>query len=931
MITWTRKIVSTFPPLLLLLACMYPPLFGASPVILLVADDGGYAEFGFQQPFVSKAIEFKTPHLDALAGESIVFPQGYVSGTVCSPTRAGLISGRYQQRLGYEYNISNDNVSGDGMPTWVPILPEQFQAGDFFTGCIGKWHLGSASDKQPQNRGFDFFFGLWSGSRAYFQDASMETNREKRIKRNTTNISWWSEASFNGNVLDSAGKGRHLTDAFGDEMARFVRDHAADPDGFFLYVPFTSPHGPYGLAKQQDMNAFNATSFSNQQKKSAALIFALDRAVGHLVARLKDPNLDGNTADSIYDETAIVFYVDNGGASTSTYVHDNTPLRGHKSSTWEGGIRVPFFMKLPGFAPGTYSQPVTSLDATATLLALSSLPPLPSQDGVDLRPYLSGANTNSPHEHLYWRQGEKWAIRQGDWKLTRGNVSADIELYQLGSTGTGELADLSSAEPGKRDALEKAFTAWDLRNAKPRWSSSNSPQNVVDRFQFRPQDSLPNWSANQVWSKPDDSWKRTQLSREDAFADCVLQFPARDDLDYTSNNNLTRQTGLHFALNKLRIVATAIGAVNHTGTITGNPLLFTRNLADSAPHIENASTVSGGMDFTLFIDNQLLLYDDLELSGDGDTTCHIRGDIQAYGPGRGLNKTGSATVRLSGVNRLGGAVNIHDGVLELAGGILDTTGLSMASGQQFVFSGGRLETPQVNGNLSNPGGTLAVEATLISGDYTQFSGGRMEVEIDTHRFDHLEITGQLSLDGTLDLVLLNGQQPGAGQRYPLMQAGALAGTFAATNLPSLGTNLSWVVDYSNHGVELRVASPGDRDGDGLDDAWEQTYWASLSFTNAGNQDSDTDGFNDLQEFIAGTNPTDDSSFLSLTRIAFLANGVFGLHWSSVSGKVYTVYQSTDLLLPNWQVLQGNLTATGSVHYLETNDPGKHTRFRVGVE
>ena len=97
-----RKNVSTFPPLLLLLACMHPPLFGASPVILLVADDGGYAEFGFQQPFVSKAIEFKTPHLDALAEESIVFPQGYVSGTVCSPTRAGLISDRYQQRLGYE-------------------------------------------------------------------------------------------------------------------------------------------------------------------------------------------------------------------------------------------------------------------------------------------------------------------------------------------------------------------------------------------------------------------------------------------------------------------------------------------------------------------------------------------------------------------------------------------------------------------------------------------------------------------------------------------------------------------------------------------------------------------------------------------------------------------------------------------------------------
>jgi len=405
-------------------------------VVIIVADDLGYADVGFHG-----GKEIPTPHLDALAAGGARFTNGYVSCPVCSPTRAGLLTGRYQQRFGHEFNPGGGGVRQDfGLPLNEQTVGDAFKQAGYKTALVGKWHLGSSDKYQPQKRGFDEFFGFLGGAHPY-QLPDSKPNPQP-ILRGT----------------EEADEKEYLTDAIGREAVGFVERNAGNP--FLLVVTFNAVHTPLEApAKYRDR--FPKITDPKHQTY-AAMLSALDDNVGRVLDELHKQQLD--------DRTLVFFVSDNGGpphANTS----NNHPLAGSKGTTWEGGIRVPFVVRWPGHVPAgaVYDQPVISLDISATAAAAAGAKLGEKQpiDGVNLLPYVTGENKGRPHERLYWRFGPQWAIRQGNHKLVKAE-NKPAQLFDL-STDIGETRDLKSAEPKIAADLEQAYSAWSSELAEPRW------------------------------------------------------------------------------------------------------------------------------------------------------------------------------------------------------------------------------------------------------------------------------------------------------------------------------------------------------------------------------------------------------------------------------------------------------------------------------
>ncbi len=796
-------------------------------IVVLLSDDAGYADFGFQDALTGQTTQFQTPNLDALSSQGVRFSNGYVSASTCSPSRAGLMTGRYQQRFGYEFNISNADDPTDGMPTDQVMMTERFQQLGYTTGVVGKWHLGRETVKQPQNQGVDEFYGLWEGSRDYF---GIEPSAGKKIRDQNGVRNWTAEPSFNNIPLDSSGQGRHLTDAFGDEASRFISNNAGNADPFFLYVPFTSPHGPLNKAKQQDINQFVNTTLSQDDQKIAALVYAMDRAVGNILDRINDPNGDGDTSDSVADNTIVVFANDNGGTSN----HNNGPLRGTKGESWEGGIRVPFLMRIPDpnnpgqFITGDFDKPVTTRDLFPTFIAAAGETMTTQTDGVNLTPYLTGELTDDPHEFLAWRKGgDDWAIRKGDWKLVSGNNGGPIELVQLAADGSGEFVDLSGSFPEIREELIRDFTGWEAEMSKQSQRSDRSSTNRFDHFVYREdQTTNGNWSSNNRWRESGTTTNST-MEANDAYPNAIIEFQPRNDASYVANNNMTRSTQLTYMLNELRFDGNFSSSSNRSGTIAGNELLFVNDLDDNGPTLRLANTSSSSGEFTFNVDLNLVLFDNLEITGDSDNSFNINGDIKAFHEDRSVTKTGNSSVSLSGTNTFGGMLDVQQGEVELAGGSLSVSELRIASGSSFQFNSGTLETPSVVGDLVNNGGTFAPgnspALTDITGSYTQNSG-TLEIEIDGDspgtEFDVVAITGALNAGGTLDVVVGPGFSPQIGQTYQIITASSINGTFQFNSATYGNGDDIFAIQYNSNSVVLEVLSlvntaPGDFNGDGL--------------------------------------------------------------------------------------------------------------------
>ena len=416
---------------------------GARPNILfIVGDDVGYADLGFHG-----CKENLTPNLDALAASGVRFTSGYVSGPYCSPTRAALLTGRYQNRFGHEFNPGR----GYGMPIDQKTIADRLRTAGYRTALIGKWHLGSAEAMRPLQRGFDEFFGFLGGAHGYFN----------------------AEGFLRGN--EPVKEMDYSTDAFGREAEAFIDRNKARP--WFLYLAFNAVHTP------MDATEARLAKFSGvpdpKRRAHNAMLFAMDEAIGKVLQKLRDTGQERNTL--------VAFISDNGAPtmpSTSINAGRNEPFRGSKRTTLEGGIRVPFIVSWPGrVKAGVFNEPAIQFDLTVTALAAAGVK-IPSQlEGVDLLPFLSGATSGPPHEALYWRFGEQMAIRAGDWKLVRYDLNADTgtgqrkqgvtgaKLYNLASDA-GETNDVGTANSDKIKELQAKWDAWNKNNLKPLWGFS---------------------------------------------------------------------------------------------------------------------------------------------------------------------------------------------------------------------------------------------------------------------------------------------------------------------------------------------------------------------------------------------------------------------------------------------------------------------------
>ena len=408
---------------------------------MIVADDMGYADCG-----AYGCKDIPTPHIDALAKAGVRFTDGYVTGTVCSPTRASLVTGRYHHRDGVHDWIPKGKP---GLNTDVPTVAEYLRKAGYRTALIGKWHLGEAEDAHPLKRGFDEFYGFLGGARNYFPDKPLKPGE----KINTY------EQMVRGQ--ENAPEFDYTTHAFGREAAAFVERQKGTDKPFFLYLAFNAVHTPL-QAPDDYLQRFEQIS-DKPRRTYAAMLSAMDDAIGRVTTALRDAGLDG--------DTLVCFISDNGGPITrnAPNASRNTPLRGGKGETWEGGIRVPFIMRWQGQLPegAVYRKPVIQMDLTATFLALAGETPDAQWplDGVGLMPFLNGGAEGAPHDTLCWEYGTQWAIRQGDWKLVSACPSGKpggeqiTALYNLGQD-TREADDLSSAEPARVEQMQATWRTW---------------------------------------------------------------------------------------------------------------------------------------------------------------------------------------------------------------------------------------------------------------------------------------------------------------------------------------------------------------------------------------------------------------------------------------------------------------------------------------
>ncbi len=412
-------------------------------VLIILLDDAGYNDFGFMG-----SPDLETPRIDSLAREGIVCTDAHVSATVSGPSRAGILTGRYQQRFGYECNRGpNSNVY---LPVDEETIGSVFQRNGYRTACIGKWHQGDSACFHPNRRGFDYFYGFLSGGRSYFYRPFSHDKPGNR-----SNL-------LENDCQQHFGE-KYLTDLFGEKSVEFL-ERTSEP--FLLYLAFNAVHTPME-ATPEDMARYDG----HPRQKLAAMTWAVDRAIGRVVDCLK--------VQGRLDNTLIFFLSDNGGAHNN--MSSNFPYKGFKGNKYEAGHRVPFFVHWGDRLRegGRYDGLVSSLDIFATALAAAGIEETVLHnpcDGVDLMPFLTHVRGDEPHSTLYWRKDQAAAVRDGDYKLIRVE-EVGIRLYDL-KNDPGETHDLS-VDTLKVKSLSCKLDAWEKSLGTPLWTEGKEWNEVT--------------------------------------------------------------------------------------------------------------------------------------------------------------------------------------------------------------------------------------------------------------------------------------------------------------------------------------------------------------------------------------------------------------------------------------------------------------------
>ncbi len=453
-------------------------------IIVILADDLGYADISVYQTG-----RIPTPNIDRIGKEGVVFREGYVTAPICSPSRAGLMTGRYQQRFGFEYNNgppSRDIREHLGLSTSEKTIADILKTEGYTSAVIGKWHLGSAPEFYPLVRGFDYFWGFLTGQTNFIRPDAPEAVNGAPTQGPDTDR--WAlerpaaEVAEANRVMTGAdrtlvdlGDG-YLTEQITQEAISFIGEHREKP--FFLYIAQLAPHTPLQTTKKY-YDRFPGIE-DHAQRVYAGMVSALDDSVGAI--------LDELDALGLAENTIVIFLSDNGCAAYLPGICSAEPLAGGKLTYLEGGIRVPFLMRWPArVEAGTeYATPVSSLDILPTLAqaAGAELPFDRDFDGIDLLAQIE-ANKAVRQTSLFWRTKPMQAIRTGDLKYYRDKLGNEF-LYDI-AEDPGEETNLMENQPDEAALMRAAFAVWDAQLVDPAWPGRTISFQFGGRsFEFTP-------------------------------------------------------------------------------------------------------------------------------------------------------------------------------------------------------------------------------------------------------------------------------------------------------------------------------------------------------------------------------------------------------------------------------------------------------------
>ena len=474
-------------------------------IILIVADDLGYNDIS---TFGGGVGSLETPAIDRLAAEGAVFTQSYSGASTCAPSRAMMMTGRYPTRTGFEFTptpggmikmvsaVSESMNSGlppsfydealedsqppyelKGLPAAEVTIAETLKAKGYYTAHIGKWHLGRANGMAPHEQGFDDSLLMQSG--LYLPEDDPNVVNAKLSFDPIDKFLWVGmgfSASYNSGDADKFKPGGYLTDYWTDESIKVIKANKNRP--FFLYLAHWGPHTPL-QATREDYAALDDIK-PHRKRVYAGMIRAVDRSVGRI--------LDTLEAQGIADNTVVVFTSDNGGAGYIGIPDVNSPFRGWKITMFEGGLRVPMFVKWPAKIPAGTSvdAPVAHIDMMPTLAAAAGAPQPEGVaiDGVNLLPLATGEGAeNWNRKTLFWQNGHYQVVRHGDWKLQVNDRPTDGMqkwLYNLADDPT-EQNNLSSRRPDKLEQLSALLAAHQANSRGPLYPSIVQMPVMVDK------------------------------------------------------------------------------------------------------------------------------------------------------------------------------------------------------------------------------------------------------------------------------------------------------------------------------------------------------------------------------------------------------------------------------------------------------------------
>jgi arylsulfatase A-like enzyme len=482
-----------------------PPDERPPNIILILADDMGFNDVSFYAERDGRTPTFQTPNIDSIAQQGVVFNNAYAASSTCAPSRGAIMTGRYPTRSGYEFNprqtamftpmemleqcsenyykrILDSDLLEDrggpavlGMPQSETTLAEKLKDAGYHTAHIGKWHLGGENFMRPEDQGFDE--SLYLASHLYLPEDSPDVVNAYLTYSSLDMVMWTNQyaAQFNSSPSPDAaytGGDRfapdgYLTDYYTDEAIKTIEANKNRP--FFLFLSHWGVHSPL-QAKKEDYESIPPEITDHRLRVYMAMIKALDRGVGRVVQALEDNGIDNNTL--------VIFTSDNGGAHYIGLPNINQPYRAWKATFFDGGTHVPFFMKWPKeISAGTiYDKPISHIDVfpTAAVAAGLTVPDDGTLDGVDLGPYVTGADSGTPHDTLFWRSGYYQSVLSRDsgtgefWKMQVSDRPDKVWLYNLAVDPT-EQTNLAGSNPAKVAELQALLDAHNAVQAESLW------------------------------------------------------------------------------------------------------------------------------------------------------------------------------------------------------------------------------------------------------------------------------------------------------------------------------------------------------------------------------------------------------------------------------------------------------------------------------